>query len=336
MGSFTLNNGRKIIMSLNKSFKIAFLFPGQGAQYPGMAKDFYEQFPQAKQIFEEADDVLKRNLSSIILEGPESVLTETKNSQTGIYVASMAILSVLKRLFPEMQASFFAGLSLGEYSALTASEHLDFDQTLQLVQYRGQYMNDACEATKGSMAVILGLDAEEVEQLVKEVNLPQDLWAANFNCPGQVVISGTLKGIDAGSAAAKIKGAKRVLPLQVYGAFHSGLMQQAEDRLAGHVLQTPIKESSFNLVMNLTANVVKDVNQIKENLIKQVTHPVRWEQSIRYMIGQKVDLFIEIGCGKTLAGFNKRIGVLGPTISIEKTNDLEILEKTLNERFIER
>lgn len=302
--------------------KIAFIFPGQGSQYPGMGKDFYEGYAIVRETFEQANDILGRDLKKIILEGPEDVLTETRNSQTGIYVVSIAYLRLLQKQFPDLKPSVCAGLSLGEYSAVTAAGYLSFEEGLPLVQYRGQYMNDACEKHKGTMAVVLGLDADAVEAIVKEVNLPNDLWAANFNCPGQVVISGTLKGIEAGTQAAKAKGAKRVLPLPVHGAFHSGLMKEAEERLRPHVEAIPLKESSTQLVMNVPGNLVNDRAEIRNNLIRQVTHPVRWEQGIRRMEESGVNLFIEIGCGKALSGFNKRIGNM-PTISIEKVSDLE-------------
>lgn len=302
--------------------KIAFLFPGQGAQYVGMGKDFYENFPIVRETLGEADELLGRNLSKIIFNGPETLLTETKNSQTGIYVISIALLRVLQKQIPSLHPSFCAGLSLGEYTALYASERLSFADGLSLVQRRGDYMNDACSLAAGTMAVILGLDGEVVEKMVKEINLPHDLWAANFNCPGQVVISGTSKGIEAGKAAALAKGAKRVLPLQVSGAFHSGLMKSAEEKLAPYIEHAPIKDSSIELVMNVPGKNVKDTSEIKKNLIKQVTHPVRWEQGIRYMNAQGVDLFIEIGCGRTLSGFNKRIGTQAATLNVEKIEDL--------------
>lgn len=311
--------------------KIAFLFPGQGAQYPGMAKDFYDAFPVAKQTFEEADDLLGFKLSNIIFNGPDQLLTETKNSQLGIYVASIAIRRTLQNLFPEVNPSYTAGLSLGEYTALTAANKINLIDGLTLVGFRGQFMNDACEATKGTMAVILGLSAEQVEQMVDEVNLHDDLWAANFNCPGQVVISGTLKGIEAGTQAALKKGAKRVLPLQVHGAFHSGLMKPAEQRLAPYVEDAAIRESPCHIVMNVPGATVKNLLEIRQYLIEQVTQPVRWEQGIRHMMQEGIDLYIEMGCGKTLAGFNKRIGVSAPTISIEKTTDIASLENVLKE-----
>lgn len=310
--------------------RIAFLFPGQGAQYKGMAQDFCEAFPLAKHTFEEADDLLGRHLSGIVFNGPDVLLTETKNSQLGIYVASLAILRTISTLFPQLTPSVCAGLSLGEYTALTASQKLLFSDGIHLVGHRGQYMNDACEATQGTMAVILGLDGDVVEQVVREVNLPQDLWAANFNCPGQVVISGTLAGIEAGTAAAKAKGAKRVLPLQVHGAFHSGLMKLAEERLTPHIHYVPLRETPCQIVMNVPGAPVSTLAEIRSHLISQVTHPVRWEQGMRRMAADGVDLFIEFGCGKTLAGFHKRIGIVAPCISIEKVEDIQSLESALN------
>lgn len=309
--------------------KIAFLFPGQGSQYPGMAKDFCDSYTVAKQTFDEADALLGQKISSLIFNGPETVLTETKNSQLGIYIASIAILRVVTQLFPEMVPIYAAGLSLGEYTALTASQKLSFIDGISLVSHRGQYMNDACEATKGTMAVVLGLEAEQVEKLVEELNLPNDLWAANFNCPGQVVISGTLKGIEAGTAAAKAKGAKRVLPLQVHGAFHSGLMKLAEQRLTPFIEDVDLKDSKCDIVMNVPGKTVRNPLEIRQNLVEQVTHSVRWEQAIRHMLDADVNLFVEMGCGKTLAGFNKRIGGTAPTVSIEKTGDLSSLEAVL-------
>lgn len=314
--------------------KIAFLFPGQGAQYPGMGKEFFNNFPTARAVFEEADDILGRKLSTIILDGHEDILTETRNSQTGIFVTSIALLRVLQEQFPKLVPAFVAGLSLGEYTALHASGRVPFADCLTLVQHRGQFMNDACERTRGTMAVVLGLDGDAVEAIVKQVNMPHDLWAANFNCPGQVVISGTIKGIEAGTEAAKAKGAKRVLPLQVHGAFHSGLMSEAEKRLEPYIAHTTFKESPSELIMNVVGKSVKEVDQIRHNLVKQVTSPVRWEQSMRFLDAANADLYIEIGCGKALSGFNKRIGVKAPTLNVEVLKDLEVLEKTLSNEVV--
>jgi [acyl-carrier-protein] S-malonyltransferase len=309
--------------------KAAFLFPGQGAQYPGMGKDFLK-YNIARETFEEADDLLGRKLSKLVFEGPEQSLTETRNSQLAIFVCSLAILRVLQQLFPQALPSYAAGLSLGEYSALCASQRLPFAEGIRLVDQRARCMNDACEVVKGSMAVVLGLEAEQVEELVKQVNLPQDLWVANYNCPGQVVISGTLRGIESGTQKAKEHGAKRVLPLQVHGAFHSGLMQSAGEKLAPFIEKTSLQDSPTVFVMNVSGAPVANPQDIKANLIKQVTYPVRWEQGIRHMIREGVDFFLECGPGKTLAGFNKRIGGSAPFISIEKVEDLSLFEQEIS------
>lgn len=309
---------------------IAFLFPGQGAQYVGMGKDFASAYPIARETFEEAEDILNSKLSKIIFEGPENALTLTVNSQPSIYAVSMALLRVLQQTFPDLNPTSVSGLSLGEYSALTASRKISFPDGLQLVQHRAQFMNDACEAVHGTMAVVMGLDANEVEKMIEDLNLPNDLWAANFNCPGQIVISGTIKGIEKGSEEAKARGAKRVIPLQVHGAFHSGLMQSAEDRLAEYVKRAELNETACALVMNVPGDFVKDSQQIRKNLIKQVSHSVRWEQGIRQLQQSAVDLYIEIGCGKTLSGLNKRIGVSAPTLTLDKVEDLKIIEEALS------
>lgn len=306
---------------------VCFIFPGQGAQYCGMGKDFYDHYPICREIFEEADEILHRKLSSIIFQGPESELTETRNSQTGIYVTSYALMRVLQQEFQHLIPKACGGLSLGEYTAVTASGRLEFADCLPLVQFRGQFMNDACEMNKGTMAVVMGLEPDVVEDLVKQAGLPNDLWVANLNCPGQVVISGTLKGIAAGTEAAKAKGAKRVLPLQVHGAFHSGLMEDAERRLEEKVMEASFKESAIDLVMNVTGQYAKGISEVRQLLVKQVTSPVRWEQCMRTMDASGADLFIEIGCGKTLTGMGKRIGVSAPCISIDNVADLEQLAK---------
>ena len=306
--------------------RIALLFPGQGAQYPGMGRAFAEAYATARCTFEESDELLERSLSKIIFDGPETLLTETQNSQVGIFVTSVALLRVIEELLPAAEPTLVAGLSLGEYTALHASGRAAYSNCLSLVQLRGQYMNDACEATQGGMAVVLGLSAPVVEEVVR--NIP-GLWVANINCPGQVVISGTVQGIEVGIAAVQERGAKRVLPLKVHGAFHSGLMQQAEERLAEHVASLPLDAANAQLVMNVTGAITDDAATIRQQLIKQVTSPVRWQQSIETMISHGIDLFVEVGCGKVLAGFNKRIGVTAPTVSIEVPADLETLAQAL-------
>jgi [acyl-carrier-protein] S-malonyltransferase len=302
--------------------KRAYIFPGQGAQYIGMGVDFAQSFASARAIFEQADDILERRLSKIIFDGPEDQLTETKNSQVAIYVTSMAILAVIEEQFPEWKPAVCAGLSLGEYSAVTASGRLPFDVCLPLVQARGQFMNDACEATDGTMAAIIGLDNDAVISLVEKLS---DVGVANLNCPKQVVISGTPKGIESGINAAKEAGARKAIPLQVHGAFHSRLMAEAERRLEPLVAAAPLADSDVLLVMNVAGDFVSDLDQVRALLVQQVTRPVRWEAGIRAIEKQGVDLYLEIGCGKTLSGMNKRIGVEAPTLNIEKVTDLDKL-----------
>jgi [acyl-carrier-protein] S-malonyltransferase len=309
--------------------KPSLLFPGQGAQYPGMGKDFWREYTIVRETFEEADEILGRKLSAIVFEGSEAELTETRNSQLGIYVCSMAILRVLQQLFSPLVPAFTAGLSLGEYSALTASKRLQFAEGVRLVDRRACLMNEACSGTPGTMAVLLGLEAEAVELLVQELNLPEDLWVANYNCPGQIVVSGTLRGIECATAQAKEKGAKRVLPLQVQGAFHSGLMKLAEEQLAPYIESVEMASSPIILVMNATGGPVHELNEIRKNMIKQVTHAVRWEQGVRHMMSSGVDLFIECGPGKTLAGFHKRIGGSAPCVSVETVGDISAVEKII-------
>ncbi len=300
--------------------KIAFLFPGQGAQYVGMGKDFYDNFAAARAVFEEADELLSSNFSRLIFEGPQEELTLTKNSQLAIYIVSIALLRTLNKECPEIEPTVCAGLSLGEYTALTAADKISFKEGLFLVQARGAYMQEACEKSPGSLRVVLGMEPEAVE---KALASSKDVWIANLNCPGQVVIAGTHTGLDAAEAVLKAQGAKRVLPLDVSGAFHSPLMQSARDKLAPVIQEVPLAATEVAVVMNTPGDYVTLNEEIRSNMIAQVTSPVRWEKGIRAMDARGIDLFIEIGCGKTLAGMNKKIGVQAPTINIEKVADLE-------------
>lgn len=300
--------------------KIAMIFPGQGAQYVGMGKDFFESFAVARETFQEADDLLGETLSSIIFEGPEELLTQTKNSQIAIFVVSVAILRAVLKERPDLKPALCAGLSLGEYTALYASGRLGFAETLLLVRERARLMNEACEKVPGTMAAVLGLDAAGIEAAVEGL---EGVWVANFNAPGQTVISGTKEGIEKAALILKKKGAKRVLPLTVHGAFHSGLMQSAQEGLVPFIDRVSFKNSPIELVMNVPGNFVKTDEEIRRNLKAQVTQSVRWEQGIAAMKNAGVELFLEIGCGKTLTGLNKKMGVSSMS-AIEKVTDLEL------------
>jgi len=309
--------------------KFAFLFPGQGVQYPGMGKDFYDRFSIAKQTFDEADQFLKRPFSKLIFEGPSEELTLTKNSQIAIYISSIAILRVVQEQFPELKPVFCAGLSLGEYTALTAAGNIDFLDCLDLVRTRAEAMHQACEEVKGTMQVVLGMTEEAVEAVIRKQNPLHPVWIANLNCPGQIVIAGSLEAIALIAEALKQKGAKRVLPLDVSGAFHSGLMQSAQTQLATKIATVPFQESTIEIVMNVPGDFVFSTEQMRQMLIDQVVKPVRWEKGIRKMMDNKVDIYLEMGPGRTLSGMNKRIGVTAPTYSVEKAVDLEEIHKLM-------
>lgn len=304
--------------------KKAFLFPGQGAQIVGMGKDFYDTFLIAKETFQEADDLLNMKLSRIIFEGPLDLLTQTQYSQLAIFVASMAIFRVVRSQLPDLVPDVCAGLSLGEYTALCASGRLSFKEALFLVQKRALLMNEACEKKPGAMAAVLGLSSEEI---VKAVAGLEGVWVANFNAPGQTVISGTKEGVAGAESVLKAKGAKRVLPLTVHGAFHSPLMQSAQEGLKPAIEKAVLQPSSIEFVMNVPGAFVQKEEEIKRFLISQVTQSVKWEQSILAMKAAGVELFLEIGCGKTLSGLNRKMDV--PIIaSIEKLADLESVHAT--------
>lgn len=291
-----------------------------------MGRSFYNSYPLVRQIFEQANDILQINLSKIIFEGPETTLTETKVAQPAIFVTSYAILEALKHLFDLPSPICTAGLSLGEYTALTAAGVMSFEKALPLVRLRGLLMHAACEETKGAMLVILGLSDDQVRTMVDDLCLPSDLWCANFNCPGQVVVSGTHTGIAAAEQAAKAQGARRTLPMQVHGAFHSGLMKQAEEALEKALVEVPLTMSTVRVIMNVTGQCAESESHIRSLLTRQLTSSVLWHQCIKTCEAQEASCFLEIGCGKTLTGLNKRIGVQIPTIPIESTDDLKSLE----------
>lgn len=301
--------------------KRIFIFPGQGAQYVGMGKDFHDAFREARHTFEEASDVLSYNFKELIFEGPIETLSQTKYSQPAIFIVSAALLKTVQTQFPSLKPFICAGLSLGEYTALFAAGKIDFASCLRLVAARGAFMQEACLEAASTMRVVLGIDPAVVKS-----HLPSDVWIANLNCPGQVVIAGLTTAVQKAEEILKAQGARRILPLDVSGAFHTPLMRSAQTRLTPALQSAPLQESSIDLVMNVSGNFAKSLEEIRSNLIDQVATTTHWEQGIRTIEQAGADLYVEIGPGRTLAGMNKKIGVRALTMSIEKVTDLSELE----------
>lgn len=310
--------------------KIAYIFPGQGAQYLGMGADFASHFPVAKQTFEEADDLLNRSLSKEIFQGSQELLKETCTSQPALYVVSIAIFRVIQQLFPDIAPYTTAGLSLGEYTALTAAGILSFAKGLLLVNTRATAMHAACLQNRGSMEVVMGLEHAHVQEIVNTFTggnterIP--LWVANLNAPSQVVISGSLEALKGVRPLLEQAKAKRVIGLEVAGAFHSGLMHSAQEILNHAIQECPFEKASCKLVMNVPGDFVSNLEEQKRYLIQQVTHPVLWEKGIRQMEQAGVTDYVEMGPGKTLSGMIKRILPERSSINIEKIEDLPKME----------
>ena len=280
----------------------AFVFPGQGSQFQGMGKDLADEYQQAADLFEQANDILGFPLTDIMFSGSPEDLRQTRVTQPAIFTHSMAIRAVLGSDFsPQM----VAGHSLGEFSALTATGALSFDDGLRLVAKRAQAMQDACNQSQGTMAAVLALDDEVVEEVC--VNTDGIVVAANYNCPEQLVISGEVPAVEAACEQLKEKGAKRALLLPVGGAFHSPLMEPAREQLADAIRQTSFVKPSCPIYQNVTAHPTLDTEVIKDNLIAQLTGPVRWTQTIRAMRDEGVTHFVECGPGKVLQGLIRKI-----------------------------
>lgn len=280
----------------------AYVFPGQGAQFPGMGKDLYENNAEAKALFDKADEVLGFSLSSIMFEGTAEELKETKVTQPAIFTLSVIMAKLLGEDF---KPTMVAGHSLGEFSALTAVGALDFESALKLVSARAMAMQKACEMKPSTMAAILGLTDEQVENICEST--AGVVVAANYNCPGQLVISGEIEAIDAACESAKEAGARRALVLPVGGAFHSPMMEPARAELAAAIEATEFHAPLCPVVQNSVAKAVSDPAEIKQNLIDQLTAPVKWTQSVQQMIASGVTDYVECGPGKTLQGLVKKI-----------------------------
>ena len=289
----------------------AYVFPGQGAQFPGMGKNLYEQNVKAKEYFTRANDVLGFKITDVMFNGTEEELKQTKITQPAVFLHSVILALTADHFTPDA----VAGHSLGEFSALVANRTLAFEDGLQLVLKRALAMQQACEANPSTMAAVLGLEDAIVEDICRQVT-DEVVTPANYNCPGQIVISGTHKGVELASEKLKEAGAKRVIPLSVGGAFHSALMQPAHNELEQAIRETKFSEPSCPIYQNVDGLPHKDTEEIKQNLISQLTAPVRWSQSVQNMIGDGVDHFTESGPGKVLQGLIKKIDRKMPTESV--------------------
>jgi len=283
----------------------ALIFPGQGAQAVGMGRDLYGSFPQAKEVFDKANAILRFDLKKLCFEGPQDELSTTNNSQPAILTASIAALRVFEAssLYSRYAPKFSLGLSLGEYTALVAAGGIAFEDALVLVRRRGEFMEDAARKNPGKMACVLGMDMKTVGELCKGFGCE----IANLNCPGQVVVSGKTNNIELFASFAKEKGAKRVLMLDVSGPFHSSLMTPARDKLKDYIDKVQILPPKIPFISNVDAKVQADPAKIKENLIMQVNSKTLWEESVKLVASSGVKTFLEIGPGQVLKGLAKKI-----------------------------
>ncbi len=305
--------------------KTAFVFPGQGSQKVGMLKDLYEAYPIVKERFEEADEALGFALSKLCFEGPDEELMKTYNTQPAILTASVACYEVLKQ--EGLHADIMAGHSLGEYSALTAAGSMSFADAVRIVRKRGQYMQEAVPLGEGGMAAILALPREKVVEICQAVSEEVGpVQAVNFNCPGQIVIAGATKTVETAAERMKEAGAKRAVMLNVSAPFHSTLLQPAADRLAEELDKITILDANVPVVANIDGQIETDKDVIKASLVKQAASPVLWEDCVATMIGAGADTFVEVGPGKVLCGFTKKIDRSMQNLNVE---DLESLHKTL-------
>jgi len=298
---------------------VAYLFPGQGAQYVGMGLDFYNQYSEAKEIFERANDTLGFELTKLIFNGPAEELTKTGNCQVAIFTMSIACLAGLKAQNLNLNVKYTAGLSLGEYAALVASNVLSFEEGLKLVQKRGRYMDEAGQQNPGGMVSVVGLNQDVVEKICQDSGSE----IANLNCPGQIVVSGSFSALDKLRELAAAEGVRKTIPLQVGGAFHSSLMRHAADALSADLEKVKISEGKIPVVSNVTAKE-ETKEQIRHNLAQQVAHRTRWEDSIRLISARGIRDFLEIGPGKVIKGLLRKID---PKLSVYNIGTVEDLEK---------
>ncbi len=315
----------------SRSSSVAWVFPGQGSQFVGMGYDLYAHDRTARQVFEQAEAALDLNLARLCFEGPETELTATENAQPALLTMSVAALRMLDGLAHEEQAflhpAIVAGHSLGEYAALVAAGALDFVTAVRLVRRRGELM---AAAREGTMAAIIGLDELILDQVCRDVSIlfrqethiDHAVVIANYNAPGQFVISGIPAAVKRACSLAKERGAKRALPLKVSAAFHSPLMSDAAHEMAAAVNQATVMDVRTPLVANVTAEAVMAAEDIRHELISQIVEPVRWIASIRYMLAQGISTFVEIGAGNVLTGLIKRIAPDAQTVNLSRVDDI--------------
>ena len=305
--------------------KTALLFAGQGAQVVGMGKDLAEKFPTAKTWFDRANAALGYDLASICFHGPEPELTRTENAQPGIYLVSWVAFQLLREQAPSLKFEATAGLSLGEFTALAAAGAMSFEDGLRVVRQRGRFMQEACDATRGGMAAVIGLD----EAPTREVCAETGVVLANLNCPGQLVISGETDKIARAVELAKTKGAKRAIPLPVAGAYHSPLMTSAQAKLQAELAKATLSAPAVPVISNVTAQAHGAPDEIRARLIEQVTSSVLWEKSMRQLLAHGFTRFIELGPGTALSGFMKRIDKSAHLFNVSDAESLVATVKAL-------
>ncbi|MFC3882609.1 ACP S-malonyltransferase [Bacillus songklensis] len=305
--------------------KLAFVFPGQGSQTVGMGKDFADQYEVAGSMYNQVDDVLGFKLTDIIFNGSQEKLTLTYHAQPALLATSMVMLEQFKT--SGIAPDYTAGHSLGEYSALVAAGALSFPDAVKAVYLRGKFMDEAVPAGEGTMAAILGMEAQALKEVTDEITNQGDVvQLANINCPGQIVISGTTAGVEKASALAKERGAKRAISLVVSGPFHSSLMKPAAQKLEQVLNEVTVTDAEVPVISNVTAEPMTTKGEIKQRLVEQLYSPVRWEESIQTLLDNGVDTFIEIGPGKVLAGLIKKINRRANVFSVY---DLQSMNQTI-------
>lgn len=305
--------------------KLAFVFPGQGAQKVGMGKDFYDNYDVAKKMFKEADEALGYSIMKMCFEGPEEDLKLTANTQPAILTISCIANEILKE--NGIQPEITGGHSLGEYSALVAAGVLNFQDAVALVHKRGSYMQEAVPVGEGGMAAIIGVDRDKIVEVCQQVSAESPVQAVNFNCPGQIVIAGATKGVELAVEELKAAGAKKAVILPVSAPFHSTLMKPAAEKLAVELDKVTISDAKIPVVANVSAEILTKAEDIKASLVAQAASPVLWEECVARMKEFGADVLLEAGPGKTLCGFNRRIDKTITSLNVE---DVASLEKSLD------